>query len=159
MTAYAAGTTVSPEKSQLEIQSTLRRYGADTFAVGSNPTRAVVGFTCEGRQVRFELAIPGPDEFPVDSRGYARTATQKQTAAEAETRRRWRALALAIKAKLEVVATGIATFEDEFAANIVLPDGRTVGEWLGPQIEQAYASGTMPELLPPSRRAIGTTNL
>jgi hypothetical protein len=37
---------------------------------------------------------------------------------EAETRRRWRALALAIEAKLEVVDTGIASFEHEFGMNI-----------------------------------------
>ena len=48
-------------------------------------------------------------------------------------------------AKLEVVASGISTFETEFLGNIVLPDGGTVIEWLSPQIEEAYKSGLMPE--------------
>lgn len=63
-------------------------------------------------------------------------------------RQRWRALALAIKAKLEAVETGIATFEEEFLNYIVLPDGVTVGEFIRPQIETAYATGTMPKMLP-----------
>jgi hypothetical protein len=67
---------------------------------------------------------------------------------EVARRQRWRALALAIKAKLEAVESGIATFEEEFMAYIVLPDGQTVGEFLSPQIEAAYSSGRMPPLLP-----------
>jgi hypothetical protein len=30
----------------------------------------------------------------------------------------------------------------------VTPNGQTVGEWLKPQIEEAYANGRMPSLLP-----------
>ena len=35
----------------------------------------------------------------------------------------------------------------KFAAYIVLPDGGTVGQWLKPQIAQAYSRGSMPELM------------
>jgi hypothetical protein len=38
-------------------------------------------------------------------------------------------------------------------ANIVLPDGKTVGEFMRPQIESAYRSGQMPPLLPWSGNA------
>ena len=60
----------------------------------------------------------------------------------------WRALNLVIKAKLEAVECGISVFEDEFMASIVLPSGDTVGDFMKPQIEQAYISRTMPSLLP-----------
>ena len=33
-------------------------------------------------------------------------------------------------------------------ANIVLPGGQTVGDFMKPQIEQAYLSGAVPKLLP-----------
>lgn len=33
-------------------------------------------------------------------------------------------------------------------AHIVLPDGSTVGQWMAPQIEQAYTTGRMPSMLP-----------
>ena len=59
-----------------------------------------------------------------------------------------RALYLIVKAKMEAVEAGISTVEREFLYDIVLPDGRTAGEWLAPQIEAAYNSGDMPALLP-----------
>jgi hypothetical protein len=40
------------------------------------------------------------------------------------------------------------TIKDEFLAYTVMPDGRTVSEWLQPQLENAYQSGNMPPLLP-----------
>jgi len=55
---------------------------------------------------------------------------------------------LVIKAKLEAVESGISVFEDEFMANIVMPDGRTVSEHVRPRIATAYESGEMPPLLP-----------
>jgi hypothetical protein len=58
------------------------------------------------------------------------------------------ALALAIKAKLEAVESGIATFEEEFLAYVVLPDGQSVGQHVLPNIEQAYVTNKMPPLLP-----------
>jgi hypothetical protein len=66
---------------------------------------------------------------------------------EQACRQRWRALALAIKAKLEAVEAGITSFEDEFMAHIVLPDGSTFGRWARPQIAKVYEENTMPSLL------------
>lgn len=70
------------------------------------------------------------------------------TAWEQACRSRWRALYLIVKAKLEAVEAGISTVEREFLYDIVLPDGRTAGEWIAPQIEMAYQTGQMPAMLP-----------
>lgn len=151
MTArYAEGTTVSPERSQAEISETLRRYGAAGFAYGWEDQRAMIAFRAHGRQVRFLLDLPHPDDpaFGKTPTGLSRTTDAKARAYEAEVRRRWRALTLAIKAKLEAVATGITTFEDEFLAHIVLPDGTTVSDHVHAQIEAAWSSGQVPRLLP-----------
>ena len=67
---------------------------------------------------------------------------------EQACRQRWRALLLVVKAKLEAIETGIATFDGEFMANIVLPGGGTVGDWMTPQIERAYLTGAVPAMLP-----------
>lgn len=147
MGLYAEGTEVSPERSRAEIETTLRRYGADQFVSGFTQERGIVGFTCHGRQVRFEVPLPRHEDYAVTPKGVKRNRDAMQAAAQKEERRRWRALALAIKAKLEVVETGIASFEEEFAANIVLPDGSLLGQWLEPQLEQVYASGQMPPTL------------
>ena len=74
-----------------------------------------------------------------------------EAAHEQATRQRWRALALSIKAKLESVESGIEQFEEAFMAQIVLPNGKTVGEWVAPQIEASYKSGNMPPMLPAPR--------
>jgi hypothetical protein len=77
-----------------------------------------------------------------------RSPDAQRKAYEQAERQRWRALALVIKAKLEAVESGITEFEREFMAHIVLPGGGTVGDWMLPQIEQAYSSGQMPAMLP-----------
>lgn len=158
--SYAENTSVSSEKSRAEIEHTLIRYGADQFMYGWNDQGAVVQFRASERHVKFVLPMPDKtDERFTTTPGGKRTRTADAAlkAWEQETRRRWRALALAVKAKLEVVASGIATFEDEFMANIVLPGGETVGEWLTPQIHEAYASGAMPERMLLALPAAGDT--
>lgn len=139
---YAEGTTVEPEKSQAEIMTLLRKYGATGFAYGWEGSTAAIQFVAHDRRVRFVLDLPvDPTAYRLAKGNRTRTPAQQQQALEAEVRRLWRALALAIKAKLEVVASGIASFEDEFLSHIVLPDGSTVGERAKPEVRRAYEFG------------------
>ena len=113
--------------------------------------RALIGFHMNDRQIKFVLQLPDKSdrEFThTPSRGTLRSQEQQETAYEQAVRQRWRALALVIKAKLEAVEAGITIFEDEFLAHIVLPDGRTAGEYMVPQIEEAYRTRQMPPMLP-----------
>jgi hypothetical protein len=71
-----------------------------------------------------------------------------QKAYDQVVRAAWRELFLLIKAKLVAVESKRITIRDEFLAYTVIPDGRTVSEWLQPQLEDAYTSGKMPPLLP-----------
>lgn len=147
--AYAENTSVSVERSKAEIERTLQRYGADQFMSGWDQHRAYIAFRMAGRHIKFVIDLPGKDEFArTPGRGRKRSPEQALTAWEQACRQRWRALALVIKAKLEAVESGITVFEDEFMAHIVLPDGRTVGEHMRPQIAVAYEKGKMPGLLP-----------
>lgn len=139
---YAEGTEVSPERSQQEIAAVIRRYGASGFLSGWQGNRAMVEFVADARRVRFVLTLPDdPKPYATTPGGRSRNAAAARSAMEAETRRRWRALALVIKAKLEVVQSGITTFESEFMANIVMPDGRTVAEHVVPVIQESYEQG------------------
>jgi hypothetical protein len=146
---FAASTEVSSSRSRDEIERTLERYGADQFLYGWQDGSAVVGFRMEGRGIKFVLPLPAKDEqrFTHHSRG-ARAPDAALKEWEQAVRQKWRALALVIKAKLEAVESGIAIFEDEFMANIVLPGGETVGEFMRPQIAEAYRIGKAPDLLP-----------
>lgn len=132
MSRYAEHTRVPVGQTRNEIERTLQRYGADQFLYGIETGRAVVGFRMKGRQVKISIALPKGDS----------DRDQK------EARRLWRSLAMIIKAKLESVASGVSIFDDEFMAFIVLPDGQTVGEFMRPQIHQAYLNRAMPKLLP-----------
>lgn len=151
MTRYAENTQVSSSKSRQEIETTLERYGASAFMYGWEGTNAIVCFQARGRRVRFELPLPdrNAEKFTVSpARRTKRSAEGAAAAYEQAVRQRWRALALVIKAKLEAVESGISVFDEEFLANIMLPDGRTVGQFMLPQVEETYRGGTMPLLLP-----------
>lgn len=150
MTRYAQHTDVSSERSRAEIERTLQRYGADRFAYSSSRTEAMVGFECHGLLVRFRLAMPNPTDRQfthTEAKHLRRSEKQAYEAWEQACRQRWRALNLVVKAKLEAVEAGITTFEQEFLAHIVLPNGDTVADQVMPRIRQAYASGSTPPLL------------
>jgi hypothetical protein len=141
---YAATTTVSPEKSRFEIERILTRYGATQFAYGWNGPHAMIAFHFDDRYIRFSMTLPQSEELktPKGRKPHNPSKTHEQF-----TRQQWRALSLGIKAKLELVESGITTFEQEFLAHVVLPNGQTFGEWAAPQLEAAY-SHEMPPLLP-----------
>lgn len=150
MPTYASNTAVSSDKSRAEIENTLRRYGAESFAYLSARDRAVIAFEAHGRRIKFDLPMPDPQD-PAFTRTPAskrvRGSEQAHNAWEQACRQRWRALALVVKAKLEAVEAGITSFESEFLAHIVLPNGETVGESAIPRIEIAYRTGRVPPLL------------
>lgn len=148
---YAASTSVGADKSRAEIERILQRYGATGFLYGWNQDRAVIGFHMQNRQIKFVLQMPDKkDEAFWTTPGQRRRRKESQAlrAWEQATRQRWRALALAVKAKLEAVEAGIASFDGEFLPYIVLPGGETVADFMLPQIETAYATGKIPKMLP-----------
>jgi len=152
MAQYASSTTVKPEKSRQEIEATLKRYGATHFGYGASPLSAVIAFQANNRTIRFTLPLPALKDF-VDYKHSRSGNWNKRKPRLAESlydkacRQRWRALALAIKAKLEAVNSSISTFEEEFMAQIVLPNGQTMGEHALPYVEEAYTKKKMPPLL------------
>lgn len=137
---FAETTKVPAIQSRTEIEKLVTRHQCQSFgtAVDYQALKARVQFTSHQRIVRFVLTLPDPKKF--------RQAAQH----EQEDRRVWRSLLLVIKAKLEAVATGIATFEEEFLAHIVMPNDKTVAEMVIPQIAESYTSGKMPRALGPA---------
>lgn len=147
---YAEKTAVSSSRSRADIEECLMRYGASGFMSGITADKAVVAFECDGRRIKFVLPMPDrrSQEFThTPARGIARSEQEAASAYEQAVRQRWRALYLVIKAKLEAVETGIAHFEDEFMAHIVLPNGETMSQHARPLIARAYETGNMPPLL------------
>jgi hypothetical protein len=156
-TPFATGTKVTAERTETQIRSTLRKFGAAKYAYYEDDGHIGFSFEMQDRRVRIVIDLPDPDadEFAFYTAGNQHH-TRQETRSEAsklqlwqkECDRRWRALLLSIKAKLVTVSEGIRTFEQEFFYDIVLPNNQTVGEYVAPQVEQAYLTGKLPPLLP-----------
>lgn len=135
-TIYAAETMVSVERSRLEIERLLKRFGADQFGYTSANDRAQVVFRAHGRLIRFEL--------PLGMRSQGASERERSQA----DRSAWRALVLSIKAKVVAVESGIVSFEVEFMPQTVMPDGRTVAQHALPAIAASYEKRAPQSLLP-----------
>lgn len=151
---YAETTSVPEDRSRAELEALLTKYGATQFGyawdiVGEEKISQLV-FRLAGHQVRVQLPLPtmGDPMITLSPAGKRRTEAQAQAAYAQENRRRWRSLVMVVKAKLVAVSDGITTLEREFLADVVLPDGQTVGQWVQPQL----ADGGQPALLPGGAR-------
>lgn len=144
---YAAETEVSPEKSRMEIERTLARYGASEFIYGARPDQTLIQFRYAKRVIRFNLPLKGWQSFKTSPAGRHRKDAAAQEAWAQDVRCRFRALALVLKAKLEAVSSGITTFEEEFLAHVLLPNGQTVYEETRARIATAYETGKVPMML------------
>lgn len=146
---FAEGTVVPVDKSRAELERLLEQHGAQEFAVFRGPDLTRIVFRMRERMVRQEVRVPERKLFEKDPRSTwkRRTETQIAEAVDQEHRRRWRVLLLIVKGKLELIASGESSFEREFLADTLLPNGDTVAEAMLPRIAEAYASGTMPPLM------------
>lgn len=150
MTQYAAGTDVSIIRSIGELDRLVTKHGATGFGYGrdhNTPNTRVV-FRLADRMVRFEVTKPDAKDFLRTPTGRPRLLAEATKLADAEEKRRWRSLVLVVKALLVGVADGVISLSDAFLPYTLLPSGDTVGEWASPQLDVAYATATMPGLLP-----------
>lgn len=147
---FARGTEVSVERSRAEIERLITRYGATSTAFMNAPGRALIMFEAKDRRVVFELPLPDKNEkrFTIDGRGNRRPPEKQAAAWEQGCRERWRALCLVIKAKLEAVDSGITSFEQEFYAHIMMPDGQTIYGATRDKVAEAYRINAMVPMLP-----------
>jgi hypothetical protein len=145
---FAENTSVPVERTRAEIEKLLRKHRCAQFIVGGDYEhhQAMVQFRAHNRIVRFLVKLPDPADkaYSRDRNGWQLSVSGIAKKVEQGERQRWRALLLVIKAKLESVENHIATFEEEFLANIVMPNDRVVGDLVAPLIERAYESGAMP---------------
>lgn len=150
MSKYASQTSVSVEKSKMEIEQIVRRYGATGFASGWQDTRASLQFVIAKRHVRFVMELPDINDkkfMRTESRHQLRSKESALAAWEQACRQKWRALALLVKAKLEAVDANISTIEEAFFADIVMSDGRTVYERAREAVALEYERGEPVRLL------------
>lgn len=128
---YAQDTKVPVGISRDEIERLLRKAGAGQIYAGTDTDdkRIVLGFKLEGRHFKITTSTNRP----------TRRCDVDQLEREA-----WRSLLLRLKAKLESVADGSSSAEEEFLAHLLLPDGSTVGDQVLPKVAAVYDTGVMP---------------
>jgi hypothetical protein len=136
---YAERTRVPTDRSRMEIERTLEKYGATSFAYAQREGRAMVAFELSDRRIRMTIALPQPA---------ASMSERERIRASRIRRERWRALLLSTKAKLVSVSSGIETVEQAFMAHLVLATGKTLHEQLAPELAKMTGGGGGP-LLPP----------
>ena len=139
---FAENTKVSVDRSQAEIRKTLLKYNSTGVACIESPTRAKVVFEMKNRRVQFSFDLAVYEKTLNKNR-----ILMSRNQVEQENRRLWRCVLLAIKSKLESVESGITSFDQEFMAHMMLPNGNTVGEIMIPQLDQCYSDNQMPPLL------------
>lgn len=147
MSRYARETTVDPGRSRAEIEKTISRYGAGSFGYITDGDKAQIAFQANGRRIRMAITMPPLGLFATNKSGKKVAPKAMEAAHQKAVRQIWRALALVVKAKLEAVESGVATFEQEFLAYTLLPSGQTVGEQLVPKLDLIVATGKVPALL------------
>lgn len=144
MPRYAEGTSVPVDRSLTQLQQLIERFGADQFALVTAPKRAVIGFSYRGRAVRYELQLPDkmdPRFFKTPTGRERRNQEASLIAWEGECRSKWRSLYLLVKALFVAVEEGLLDFDRAFMHDIVMPDGKTVGQHLLPTVQRACSSG------------------
>lgn len=149
---YAAGTTVSPEKSRAELDTLLGKHGATSRGVFSDGEKGVAGvaFCLASRRYKVEVPMPTRESIKAHfaKHGWPRNRSTLEildAAVVQGERERWRGLLLLVKAKLETVRMGVSTIEREFLANLVLPNGDTGARYLAAVLERG---GSGPLQLP-----------
>ena len=144
---YAAQTRVPISKTKTDIEELLAKHGAAGFGYVTEGDRAMVAFNMSGRRIRLMLVMPSIDDSPSPSQLQADGGGSTDGVGIGLPATLGGVL-LVIKAKLEAATAGISTMEAEFLSNIVLPDNTIAGDWMIPQIDQAYRTGVMPLMLP-----------
>lgn len=127
---FAEDTRVPVAQTQGEVKDRLRKAGADQIAVFESAERTAIAFRLGFAMYRVTIPIPASE------------GNRPQ-----EERRAWRLMGLLIKSKLEAIREGATTVEREFLADMLLYDGQTVSERLGPELQIAHDQGRMPKTL------------
>ena len=80
MARFAASTKVGVDQTRVEIERTLSRYGASSFAYMTTQGKAIIAFEAKQRHIKITMPVPAGD-----------SEKEKQQA-----RQKWRALLLVI---------------------------------------------------------------
>lgn len=117
MARYAKNTSVPIARSKQKIEELMTSYGIEESFSGRSPRGDGIGWKYRGKVYKMSVPFPTRDD-----------KTDKQY--EQELRQRWRILYMSMKMKFEEIDAGVISFEDQFLAQMSLPDGTTVADFM-----------------------------
>ena len=136
MPRYAKNTTVPIARSKQKIEELLVSYGIEESFMGRSPRGDGIGWKYKGKVYKMNVPTPNQNDF--------NTENQFQQA----IRQRWRILYMSMKMKFEEIDAGVISFEDQFLAQMSLPDGSTVADFMKlPENLARLEKTKMPKLL------------
>jgi len=135
MARYAKNTSVPVARSKQKIEELLTSYGIEESFLGRSPRGDGIGWKYKGKVYKKNVPMPSKDD-----------KTEKQY--EQEVRQRWRILYMSMKMKFEEIDADVISFEDQFLAQMSLPDGSTVADFMKlPENIQRLEKTKMPKFL------------
>lgn len=133
---YAKNTTVPVARSKQKIEELLESYDIEESLLGRSPRGDGIGWKYQGKVYKMSVPVPDRNDF--------NTENQFQQA----IRQRWRILFMSMKMKFEEIDAGVISFEDQFLAQMSLPDGTTVADFMKlPENIARLEKTKMPKLL------------
>ena len=129
MAKYAKYTDVPVRNSKVHIEKLLVDWGIEEFFFGTSPRGEGIGF--KFRDKVYKISVPVPND-----------------GSEQTKRQMWRILFMSLKMKLEEIDAGLISFDDQFLAQMALPDGSTVSDFMKlPKNLELLQQAKMPLLL------------
>ena len=142
---YANKTTVNIEKSQIEIQKLLRKYGATKYAIDWENNNLL--FELHGRPVKIHVKDPdiNDKEIQFTPSGIQRTPSKIQDSFKQAKRQMWRVMLLFLKATLEAIDMGVIELDQAMLPFFLLPNGKTISEQILPQLSSDISILSLPQ--------------
>lgn len=134
-----SGTTIKPEKTQMDISAELSRYGITSVQQTQTDNFFSVAFqvTVDESEKPITIRIDVP---------YIQAEDYEDRIGWKNKRVKYRALFYYIKSLLIAWDDGLKTFAEIFMPHIVLPGGKTVSQDLLPKYAMAIESGQIDEV-------------
>lgn len=121
----------------------LMKYKARKTAFLTDDNFATVIFEIQDYQVKIDLPVPQKADFRLSPTGNSRKPDAIEKAFLKAIDTRWKVLALVIKAKLQAIEHGVTSIENEFLAQIVLSENRTIRDTVASQLTESRTNRSL----------------
>lgn len=142
MSRYANNTSVTVDRSMIQVRQVIIKGGGDGVAIAETVEGAAVRFIFDKKAYKFVIKYPlrSQEDIAYSGNGRSRTKSQVDSAIENEKKRLWRAMWLYIKAAIEAHNNHLIDLNKSLMSHMLLPSGKTVYEKVYKNLDQLDVS-------------------